>query len=262
MATRSKQRGRPKGDPYTTLLARVPAELADCVKAYAIRHQQSISELIRDGLVWRLDEGDPHQQRYRTELATAPLHPGLTLVLDEDDDTTPVPSVEADIDEIHHIYDVIQKIEQASAERNTNNTENTVTVIQDKDMAAEGMLATDNISVIQNNNIVLHETKTLDQTRVLQSRPTHMRTPPAGIAEADALEDRPLVPAGENRPQHPAPDYDHTRYRPGPLCKHGHAYGDTDQSLREIRPNRGGIGDCTECHRERARASIARLRAK
>lgn len=56
------------------------------------------------------------------------------------------------------------------------------------------------------------------------------------------------------------PAYDHTRYQLGALCKRGHAYGDTGQSLRELR--QGKVADCAECHRERARTSQGRRLAK
>ena len=58
-----KSPGRPKGEPYTTLLARVPQKLVDRVKAYADLYDLSVSELIRDGLEWRISEGDPRGQR-------------------------------------------------------------------------------------------------------------------------------------------------------------------------------------------------------
>ena len=52
--------GRPKTKEYVTLLARVPVELADLVKRYAAeRGQLPVSELIREGLEWRIGEGDP-----------------------------------------------------------------------------------------------------------------------------------------------------------------------------------------------------------
>jgi hypothetical protein len=54
--------GRPKTKEYATLLARVPQEFVDRVKTYARVHRQSISELIRDGLAWRITGGDPRAQ--------------------------------------------------------------------------------------------------------------------------------------------------------------------------------------------------------
>lgn len=43
---------------YTTLMARIPQELADAVKQYASQHRYTVSELIRDGLEMRLEAGE------------------------------------------------------------------------------------------------------------------------------------------------------------------------------------------------------------
>src|SRR5215471_19347112 len=51
--------GRPKTKEYVTLLARVPADLAELVKQYAEQHRQSVAELIREGVEWRIGDGDP-----------------------------------------------------------------------------------------------------------------------------------------------------------------------------------------------------------
>jgi hypothetical protein len=41
------------------ITARVPSDLALAVKRYAAVHRQSMSELIRDGLVWRIEQDTP-----------------------------------------------------------------------------------------------------------------------------------------------------------------------------------------------------------
>ena len=51
--------GRPKTKEYVTLLARVPADLAELVKQYARQHGLSVAELIREGVEWRVGDGDP-----------------------------------------------------------------------------------------------------------------------------------------------------------------------------------------------------------
>jgi len=51
--------GRPKTKEYVTLLARVPADLAELVKRYAGERGQSVAALIKDGLEWRIGDGDP-----------------------------------------------------------------------------------------------------------------------------------------------------------------------------------------------------------
>ena len=42
-----------------TISMRLPKELHARLEQYATQHHQSISELVRDGLEWRLSEGDP-----------------------------------------------------------------------------------------------------------------------------------------------------------------------------------------------------------
>jgi len=64
--------GRPKTKEYATLLARVPADLAALVKRYAGQHGQSVAELIREGVEWRIGDGDPR---------------GMGLYLEESTDT-------------------------------------------------------------------------------------------------------------------------------------------------------------------------------
>jgi hypothetical protein len=51
-----RPRGRPKTKEYSTLMARVPQELADRVKRYAAAHRQPISVVMRDALLLLMDE--------------------------------------------------------------------------------------------------------------------------------------------------------------------------------------------------------------
>jgi hypothetical protein len=58
--------GRPKTKDYRTISLKIPQTLLDHVQQYARVHRQSMSELIREGLEWRIGEGDPLAQRYAT----------------------------------------------------------------------------------------------------------------------------------------------------------------------------------------------------
>ena len=51
-----RPQGRPKTTEYTTLMARVPQELADRVKRYAAAHRQPLSVVMRDALLLLMDE--------------------------------------------------------------------------------------------------------------------------------------------------------------------------------------------------------------
>jgi hypothetical protein len=73
-----------------------------------------------------------------------------------------------------------------------------------------------------------------------------------------ALEVLPAENTGEDaRQSHHAPAvvpaYDSVRFILGTLCSRGHDWQGTGQSLRELR--QGKVADCTECHRERSRAT-------
>src|ERR671929_140998 len=45
-----------------TVSLRIPRDLAEHMKRYAARHRQSITELLLDGLKWRLEQDDPRLQ--------------------------------------------------------------------------------------------------------------------------------------------------------------------------------------------------------
>lgn len=52
--------GRPKTKEYVTLMARVPQDLADQARRYAGLKQQTLSEVLREGLVLLLQEDAPY----------------------------------------------------------------------------------------------------------------------------------------------------------------------------------------------------------
>ena len=66
-----KPTGRPLGRPTlysdedrpVTVSLRIPRDLHTQLMRYAARHRQTVSELVKDGLEWRLDQDDP---RYST----------------------------------------------------------------------------------------------------------------------------------------------------------------------------------------------------
>src|SRR6266446_10876309 len=61
------KRGRPftyqsEDERPVTVSLRIPRDLHDRMSRYASRHRQSITELLLDGLTWRLEQEDPRQQ--------------------------------------------------------------------------------------------------------------------------------------------------------------------------------------------------------
>jgi Recombinase len=62
--------GRPKTKEYVTLLARVPADLAELVKQYAEQHRLSVAAILREGAEWRIGDGDPRGMGLYLEQST------------------------------------------------------------------------------------------------------------------------------------------------------------------------------------------------
>ena len=76
--------GRPeKEDAFKPVSVKLPPDLLDRVKQYARIHQQSLSELIRDGLEWRISEGDIGYFRNTEKQATLQTNSGNTVILQE-----------------------------------------------------------------------------------------------------------------------------------------------------------------------------------
>jgi hypothetical protein len=61
------KRGRPftyqsEDEKPVTVSLRIPRDLHDRMSRYAARHRQSVTELLLDGLTWRLEQDDPRRQ--------------------------------------------------------------------------------------------------------------------------------------------------------------------------------------------------------
>jgi Recombinase len=72
--------GRPKTKEYQTISLKIPQTLFDLVKRYASQHRQTVSELIREGLEYRIGEGDPLAQRYGSVDSAEQKHLGNTEI--------------------------------------------------------------------------------------------------------------------------------------------------------------------------------------
>src|SRR6266446_9775210 len=61
------KRGRPftyqsEDERPVTVSLRIPRDLHDRMSRYAARHRQSVTELLLDGLTWRLEQDDPRRE--------------------------------------------------------------------------------------------------------------------------------------------------------------------------------------------------------
>ncbi len=73
-----RPKGRPKGPEYTTLMARMPEDLADQAKRYASLHRQTISDVLRDGLLVLLQGEDVYPSfTYDRKEGVSPARPAM-----------------------------------------------------------------------------------------------------------------------------------------------------------------------------------------
>jgi hypothetical protein len=76
--------GRPeKEDAFKPVSVKLPPDLLERVRKYALIHQQSLSELIRNGLEWRISEGDIGYFRNTENHPVLQADNGNTVILQE-----------------------------------------------------------------------------------------------------------------------------------------------------------------------------------
>ncbi|HEY5868433.1 MAG TPA: hypothetical protein VI542_23215 [Candidatus Tectomicrobia bacterium] len=257
---------------YTSLIARIPQDLADQVRRYAREHRCAVSELIRDGLEMRLEEGSPRQAHgdSRTpdgEVLHEVLHAleALTpLLRSQLQDTVRATMAEVLHEVIHKVLheavprdgEVLQKVSHQDTGVDAGPGEVLQKVLPDDVEVLH--------EVLPSGDQVLHgHTSTFQappdapgggmtevmqgHTEVIPQKPT-ARTASRGVTEVLPSQRPPAQLSREGIteviPQQPPPaqpsaegmtevlPFDTTRYRLGKLCPRGHDYEGTGQSLR------------------------------
>ena len=173
-----------------TISMRLPKELHARLEQYATQHRQSISELVRDGLAWRLSEGDPR---------------GLGDASAKDDEAYYMSKT------ANALADMRQALARQEAQIQT---------------------------IVQ----ALERQTTPAGNGVYYSHTAIDPVEPESTAEPEP---------GKAGQQDTILEYDTTRYKLGRLCRNGHNYHGTGQSLRQI----GGDHECLTCKRERTHKS-------
>ena len=216
--------GPPKTKDYTTVSLKLPTALLQQAKRYALIHRRPVSELFRDGLVWRIGEGDPLAQHYGLSQQDEQENNGNTVIPDEARwERTSVETMLAEI------RTALQTLTQALPQR-TNGLASPVDPGEQRREAA-GVTA--------------------PEATPIRSR----ARPPVKQARVDPIPARacasPGLDQGEaSAPPVDCPSYDASKYRLGRLCPRGHEWGTTGQSLRVN--NRAGY--CLTCNATHARA--------
>jgi hypothetical protein len=144
------KRGRPftyqsEDERPVTVSLRIPRDLHERMSRYAARHRQSITELLLDGLKWRLEQEDPRTQSisaieyYDTTVLQALAKPAhlVDALIPFDEDVSAFPSTAAapapDISQYSN--SVIQESAQPTPELDPQLQEYGNTVIQQKPSA-------------------------------------------------------------------------------------------------------------------------------
>lgn len=215
------KRGRPVGTrtatvELDTLSFKVPAEFKAQLQAYARQRRHSISELIREGVEWRIGEGDPLNIRYGTVASDETAHEGNT------GNTQGVETgvellhgmLSALVDEVRQLRVSVQALEQRIREPGRVQapvvTGNTGITSAGGDIPVVGMEAQ----------------STLGQA----------------LEEGD-------TPGS-------VPPFDRAKHHLGKLCKRGHEWGDSGQTLKNA------DNQCLECRALAKRDKDARKRAE
>jgi len=130
-----------------TLSFKVPAEFKAQLQAYAKQRRQSISELIREGVEWRIGEGDPLNIRYGTVTSDETAHEGNTGNTEKIEKGVEFlhGMLSALVAEVRQLHTSVQAIEQRLGETGSMHassvTGNTDLIAADGDIPAASMEA-------------------------------------------------------------------------------------------------------------------------
>lgn len=316
-----KTRGRPKTKEYRTLLSRVPQDLAELADRYAKQHGQSISELIRKGLEWRIGDGDPrgnglylaepigiNEKVYDSNTGNNTVVPAqsdiATLLSDlltqlqansdkilqevlQDSDKKVQELLRSLTRQDDKLEALLRELARPSVLANNNvyssNTENAPSVVQDvmvprvkvdkeevlvriQQMRDKGLDSTQITKELQAEGVptLSAEAQLQAVVQILEHRAGEecserntSSTSPASMDTMPAVQATVLQAA-----QNPAlarveiPTFDPTKHHLGKLCKRGHEWGNTGQSLKNA------DNQCLECRALAKREKDARKRAE
>jgi hypothetical protein len=222
----TKPTGRPRGRPktlwYSTLMARVPDDLAERVKRYAGMKQQTISDVIRDALELLL-EGE------RFQPFTSNRNTARVIASDMKEDGEILSDIK--VDRLHMMSDAKEAADMLSDEK-----------------AEEDIL-----SDVKEGDNIMSDMKQEHTDNPSDTKAADVETVPsiASDTKADMSDITPDVKAVHvgSMPE-PAmlsdtnQTFDAIKYRLGKLCPRGHEWGTTGKSLRVN--NKAGY--CLRCN--------------
>jgi predicted DNA-binding protein len=220
-----------------TISMRLPKELHIRLEQYAAQHRQSISELVRDGLEWRLEEGDPR---------------GLGAASTQDDEAYYISNTTKTLADIcqalarqeAHLQALVQALERQApggsnglvAGNTARESENPVLPAAPVPGGNDGQIET--IAATPENNFYEQVEMVPSVTENGSEQIETVPTPAENIArQIDIVPDQ----------SETVPAYDTSKHKLSGLCSRGHDYHGTGQSLRKK-----SNGACLACEAEGA----------
>lgn len=238
---------------YTSVIARIPHELADQVQQYASQHRCRVSELLREGLEMRLDSDVPDRSHGRSrDPGGEGVHEVLQVL------NTMGPRLQAVVRET--ITEVVHKVlprrvstQQPNRKGNTSVIPSATPVSPPTRQGITKGVHTDTIEAAHVSGTLLPMGNSLP-TSERQARPLTRLAP-----DEQQQEQHPTAKViHEVLPHDTADAFDHTLFVEGARCPKGHDDFGRGTSLRYRR----GDQDCVTCRRERNERYNAQKREK
>lgn len=210
-------------DRPVTISLRLPKELHTRLEQYATQHRQSISELMRDGIEWRMGEGDPRGFGEGSGTHNPQEYYGKDA---REHDTQAAEALQEVRALLAQQWEQIQALAQA-LERQTVLTRDGVyssnTSMPATDTAPMTPMAPLPATPVPGGNDEQRETITASPENNYYEQ---IQAVP--LVTAIRAEQRAIVPDQSDT----VPAYDTSKHHLGPLCHNTHAWGSTGQSLR------------------------------
>lgn len=231
--------GRPKTKDYKTISLKMSQELLDRVQTYARLHRQSISELIRDGLEWRITDGDPRA------LGVSPPQRALS----DDDEYSRNTVIPDEVREASKHAGMLEEIRIALTRQETQ-LHALTQALEQRTVASASKEYSGNTELQElSKPLPLVDTlipfdADLSTTDSRADTTTEQDNSCNTVLQAMAAT-APAPPQTDERPGGvPVPSFDPVKHHLGKLCTRGHEWGTSGQSLRAN--NKAGY--CLACN--------------
>jgi hypothetical protein len=215
------------------MACRLPQTLIDQAQRHADLYRTSLSQLLREGLEYRLS-CKTWPPRPQTTLHNVPTHIHTLLA----DLTT----------HLTHVQEELWALPGNDVVPSTSPTAQESTATDEHGLSYNGITEEEN--TLTYNRHTEHDDTVFPE----DTNPYNSNTKEDGASSYNGI----ITSLKDNQKDTGQLGYDRSKFTLGTACKRGHLWSNTGMTLRELK--NGKVGECVECHRERARASVARQR--